>query len=175
METTGLDPAGCRVIELALVPFNMGAEVKKFARLFGQKEPLSQEISNITGITDAMLEHKAEFSQSCDEVSDLIKQAEFIVAYNARFDRHFVESEFARSGKTLPVRPWIDPFIFICEFDRFKRGKKLSDAALRWGIELKGAHRAENDAQAAGELLLKMADKIDGQSLNQVEALQKLL
>lgn len=174
VETTGLDAASNRIIELAIVPFNMTDDVKPFSQLFSVGENLSHEIVQITGITDDMLKGKPGFNEHADECLKLIRRASYLVAYNAKFDRPFLESELARVGKVLPDIPWIDPFVFICEFDRFKRGKKLSDAARRWGVNLENAHRAQADAEAAGNLMLKMADKVDCHTIDQVLDKQKL-
>jgi DNA polymerase III epsilon subunit family exonuclease len=175
VETTGLEAASNRIIELALVPYNFPDEVRPFCQLFSVGEDLSPEIVQITGISDAMLKNQPAFAEHADECLRLMAKASFIVAYNAKFDRPFLESEMARLRKVLPDIPWIDPFVFICELDRYKRGKKLADAAKRWGVSLENAHRALADAQAAGELMLKMADKIDCSTLEELIARQKIL
>jgi DNA polymerase III subunit epsilon len=173
VETTGLDASSNRVIELALVPFNM-PNLKPFSQLFCVEAPLPQEIIHITGISDDMLKDQPGFATCADKCLQLMKQASFVVAYNAKFDRPFLESEMARVGKVLPNIPWIDPFVFICEIDRFKRGKKLSDVSKRWGISHGNAHRALADAQAAGELILKLSDKISCHTLNELIIKQKI-
>lgn len=173
VETTGLDPASNRIIELALVPFNMGAS-QSFSSLFSIDGLLPKEIINITGISDDMLKGQPSFLEKADQVLSLLKDVPFIVAYNAKFDRPFVESEFARVNRALPDIPWVDPYIFVCEFDRYKRGKKLTDAAKRWGVSLENAHRAQDDAKAAGELILKMADKIGVNDLSDLLNQQKI-
>jgi|GEM_PF-1934164 len=174
VETTGLDAASHRIIELAIIPFNMSDDIKPFCQLFSVGENLPQEIVQITGITDAMLVGQPQFSEWADKCLQMLTKASFLVAYNAKFDRPFLESELARLGKVLPEMPWIDPFVFVCELDRYKRGKKLSDAARRWGVNLENAHRARADAHAAGNLLLKMADKISAHSMEELLAKQKL-
>lgn len=173
VETTGLDPAGHRIIELALVPFNM-PQKNGFSSLFSIDFPLPREITSITGISDAMLNGQPSFKEKAPEMLALIKNAPFIVAYNAKFDRPFVESELARHNIALPDVPWLDPYIFICEFDRYKKGKKLGDAAKRWGVTLGNAHRAEDDARAAGELMLKLAKNIALDSLSDLLERQKI-
>lgn len=175
VETTGLDAASNRVIELAMVPFNMPDEVKGFSSLYSIGETLPPEITGITGISDAMLKNQPAFAELADECIKLMRRASFVVAYNAKFDRPFLESEMARIGRVLPEVPWVDPFVFICELDRFKRGKKLADSAKRWGVSLENAHRATADAQAAGQLLMKMAEKIECHSLEELLAKQKIL
>lgn len=174
VETTGLDAAANRIIELAIVPFNMPDDVKPYCQLFSVSESLPHEIVQITGISDDMLRGKPSFAECADTCLQMLTRASFLVAYNAKFDRPFLESEMARAGKVLPDLPWIDPFVFICELDRYKRGKKLSDAARRWGVNLENAHRAHADAEAAGNLMLKMADKLDCHSFDELLSKQKL-
>lgn len=173
VETTGLDAASCRVIELAIVPFNSQNGV--FSQLFSIGEALPHEITQITGITDDMLKGQPSFHEKALEIVEQLKKVDFIVAYNAKFDRPFLESELARANISLPDIPWVDPYIFICELDRYKKGKKLSDAAQRWGVSLDNAHRAQADARAAGELMQKISEKIEAQSLLDLLAQQKIL
>lgn len=175
VETTGLDPAFNQVIEIALVPFNMGLEPKKFDQLVSVPEPLPPEIIQITGINDAMLKGKPNFGEIAKDLLACMSGAEYIVAYNAKFDRPFIESELARYGFTLPDIPWIDPYVFVCDVDKYKKGKKLVDAAKRWGIELKNAHRAYDDAKAAGDLLIKMKEAIGSMSLCELRKKQTVL
>lgn len=173
VETTGLDPAGDRIIELALVPFNR-PQGHSFSSLFSIGTPLPSEITGITGISDEMLKGQPSFKEKADEILALMEKTPFIVAYNAKFDRPFVESEFARINKAMPEVPWIDPYVFICEFDRYKKGKKLTDATKRWGVTLGQAHRAFDDAKAAGDLLLKLVDTIGLNTLEEVLEQQKI-
>ena len=67
VETTGLDAASHRVIEIAFVPFNMPDEVKPFSRLFSVGEALPPEIVQITGISDAMLKNQPAFGEHADD------------------------------------------------------------------------------------------------------------
>lgn len=173
VETTGLDAASCRVIELGLVPFN-APHLQGMSQLFSINQALPKEIISITGITDDMLENQPQFHEKAEELLNQINQVDFIVAYNAKFDRPFIESELARIDMSLPDVPWIDPYIFIGELDRYKKGKKLIDAAQRWGISLENAHRAFDDAKAAGELLIKIGEKISATTLLELSHQQKI-
>jgi DNA polymerase-3 subunit epsilon len=173
VETTGLDAAANRVIEIALIPFNM-PELTSFSSLISVGESLPKEITSITGIDDDMLKDQPAFAELADKIINLVKKADFLVAYNAKFDKPFVESELARVKKILPDLPWVDPYVFVCELDRFKRGKKLKDSAVRWGVKLTNAHRAAGDALAAGELMLKIGEKIDPYLLTELIKQQTL-
>ncbi|MEM7495784.1 MAG: 3'-5' exonuclease [Myxococcota bacterium] len=164
-ETTGLDPQQNRIIEVAWVTLQGQRVLGSESRLCGIEEPLPEVTTQITGITQEMLAGKPPFVDHVDALLEAVKQAEFVVAYNADFDKRFLQAECARSGKTFPDKPWVDPYIFIREIDRYKRSKRLADAAARWGVVLEQAHRAESDAVAAAQLLIKLSERISCNSL----------
>ncbi len=171
-ETTGLDKTTHRVIEIAWVLFDARKEVACDARLCSIPEPIPDEITGLTGIHSSMLEGQPAFSAHIDAFLEAASKAAFLVAYNANFDRLFIEAEFARAGKTLPQFTWVDPCVYIRELDRYQKGKRLSDAAARWGVSLDGAHRALADAKAAGHLLLKLMPHLKVSSLSELITLQ---
>jgi len=173
-ETTGLDRKQHRVIELAWVHFQGTKEGASSAHLCHHEEPLPAEITNLTGITSDMVKDQQPFAAHIPAFLEAISKAAFIVAYNASFDRLFIESEFARAGIALPEKHWIDPCVFVREIDKFQKGKRLTDAALRWGVELDGAHRALADAKAAGKLLYKLAPHIPAFSLPELIVQQRV-
>jgi ATP-dependent DNA helicase DinG len=172
-ETTGLDRSLHRVIEVAWVMFENQIETSSNARLCGIEEALPSEIIKLTGIDDNMLQDQPPFEAHADELLEAMSKAQFVVAYNANFDKLFIEAEMKRVGKTLPDLPWIDPCTFIREIDRYQKGKKLSDAAARWGVELNGAHRAMADARATGLLLCKLVPHLKAAALPELVKMQE--
>lgn len=172
-ETTGLDKTQDRVIEVAWVMFQNQTEQFSQARLCSIDNALPSEITKLTGISDSMLQGQSPFAAHADDLINAMSKAEFIVAYNADFDRLFLEAEMARIGKKMPTLSWIDPCTFIREIDRYQKGKKLSDASARWGIELKDAHRAMADAKATGLLLYKLAPRLKPKTLTELVKMQE--
>jgi len=65
VETTGLDPRGDEIIELAMIPFTYGHDGTVYAVLepfHGYRQPakpIPEEITALTGIDDAMVEGQA--------------------------------------------------------------------------------------------------------------------
>ncbi len=55
------------------------------------KEPISLQITELTGITDAMVKDKAIDKEA---VAQFFKDVDIIVAYNATFDRPFFDKMF---------------------------------------------------------------------------------
>ncbi len=172
-ETTGLDRNNNRVIEIAWVLFQGRKELLSSSRLCRHDDPLPPEITGLTGITYEMVKDEKPFSHHVPDLIDALSQAAFVVAYNASFDKLFIEAEFARISQTIPQKHWIDPCVYIREIDRFQKGKRLTDATKRWGIELTDAHRAMADAKAAGLLLYKLAANLPAFTLPELIVLQK--
>ena len=173
VETTGLNKTKDRIIEIAWIIFCKGSVIAEKSYLCSVEEPIPTIITKITGISNKMLEGKLNFSSYVDELLMDMKKTSFFVAYNASFDVGFINEEFNRLDKKLPLKPWIDPFVFIKRFDRYKKGKKLTDATARWGIKLDNAHRALSDAKATGQLLYLLKDQINCHNLDMLYEKQK--
>ena len=168
-ETTGLHPQKDKIIEIAWVFCEGGHAISQGSHLINFQQALSQEVQKLTGINDNMLLYAPNWTQIMPEITALFEKSDFIVAYNADFDRRFIEHAFEREATELIKKPWVDPYVFIKDIDKYKKGKKLTDSARRWGIPLNGAHRALADAAATAALLLKMQGKIG------IHALESLL
>jgi DNA polymerase-3 subunit epsilon len=97
IETTGLDPARDKIIDLACLPFHFSSEGVVYDVLPGYAGfedpglPLPNEVVGLTGITDDQLR-----GQKLDDqiVSALATPANLVIAHNARFDRRFLERRF---------------------------------------------------------------------------------
>lgn len=92
VETTGLDPQKDEIIEVGAILFNMPSPgkaniVEMMGALRQPSQPLSPEISKLTGLSD---EDLAGQSIDWQRVGELFAKAEIIVAHNARFDRSFL-------------------------------------------------------------------------------------
>lgn len=105
VETTGLDPERHEIIELAMVPFAYSKDGRIFTieepfhGLQEPKEPISAEITAITGITQEMVA-----GQELDPaaVDAFVKDVDLIVAHNAAFDRRFLE----RYSPISEIKSW---------------------------------------------------------------------
>ena len=151
LETTGLNPDLHEIIEIGMVPFTYGREgqiysiEEPYSKLREPSEPISEEITMITNITNDLVQGK---TIDPDEVFDFVKQAGLIIAHNASFDRVFLEKfspDFAEKSWACSMSqiPWKEE-----GFD----GKRLSHIAASLGF-FYDAHRAIEDCYAGIEVL----------------------
>ena len=189
VETTGLDPDADRVCEVAAVRF---VPLFPGARATGWKIdrtrvspinpgcPIPPECTEIHGVTDEIAAGSPKFAEVWPDVLAMYEAPEgtagvLTCAYAALFDRGFLTREHKRNGFTSEQAPigmrgrWLDPLPPVQRIDRFVKGPKrhrLLETSKRWGLPFDGAHRAEDDAIAAGQILTseKMARELVGLS-----------
>ncbi len=153
-ETTGLKDTEDKIIELGIVAFEfnpMTAEIIRITERYNGFEdpgsPLSQEIKDITGITDEMVTGQA-FDD--DQVCSLAEKATLVIAHNAAFDRKFVEARYP----TFTKLPW------ACTVSQIDWNlERISSRTLEYLLYKCGgysinAHRALDDAEGLLGLIL---------------------
>ena len=126
-ETTGLHPKKDRIIEIAWVFCEGGHAIAQGSYLLSSEKTLSVEVQKLTGINDEMLGFAPSWIEVMPEITALFEKSTFIVAYNADFDRRFIEHAFQREHKEPVTKPWVDPYVFVKDIDKYKKGKKLVD------------------------------------------------
>lgn len=151
VETTGLDGADDRIIELALQRFRFDEaghiiEVGE-PRVWREDPgwPLDPSITRLTGLTDADLAGQAIDEQMA---CFLLASADVIFAHNAAFDRPHVE----RRLPPIAGRPWACTCNDLDWRELGFEGKSLSYLVVQCGWFYE-AHRAEGDVLATLYLL----------------------
>ncbi|MBT0571201.1 DNA polymerase III subunit epsilon [Curvibacter sp. CHRR-16] len=166
-ETTGLDTANDRIIELAMlrvaVDMRTGlpvGDVQVYDGLEDPDIPITEAVTSITGIRAEDVQ-----GQQLDEarIANLLDGADVVIAHNAAFDRPFVE-------RRLPPFAQVNWACSLADVDWKASGLKsarLEDLAAHHGW-FYAAHRAEVDCHA---LLAVLA----ATSLTENTALQHVL
>lgn len=143
-------------------------KLRELSTLIRPARPLSDRperkggktITQITGITNAMLEKAPVFGEVYDEIFPFIESAPLIIAQNASFDREMLDIEAQRLGTTID---W-PPIICTVEQTVHYLGYRLSLAALHehlLGEKFPGAHRAKADTEALLRCCLEMKKRGD--------------
>jgi DNA polymerase-3 subunit epsilon len=156
-ETTGLDPRTHEIIELAMVPFRYGLDGVVYEILvpfhgFRQPaEPIPPEVTELTGIDDAMVAGK---SIDIKSVTSAVAPVDLVIAHNATFDRRFLE----RFCPTFSTKPWACSMSEVDWKAEGHESAKLAGLAAGAGF-FYDKHRATNDCLAAIELLAEPLPK----------------
>ncbi|WP_162199225.1 3'-5' exonuclease [Aurantiacibacter gangjinensis] len=151
-ETTGLAVEHHQIIELcmAVVLVNDAGRIAAVevvrSGLVDPGHPLTAEIAELTGLTDQDL---AGRSIDEEQVAEMLASCDGVVAYNAAFDRPFVEKMIDRHvpvpwGCAMADMPWRK-----LGFESGPQGYLLNQA----GYYMPSAHRAKDDVLALIQLL----------------------
>jgi DNA polymerase-3 subunit epsilon len=150
-ETTGLDPANDRIIEVAVQRFAFDGrhkitEVEKSRSwLEDPRQPLPEKIARLTGISERDLAGK-KFDDLA--IVGLMRGADIVIAHNAAFDRPFIDRRF----------PQLRDLSWACSLSQLEwqdlgfDGRALGHLLLQSGRFFEG-HRAGNDTNALTTLL----------------------
>lgn len=171
-ETTGLDHANDRVIEMAAIRVVNGQIARSFNTLVRFDGVLSPKITEITGITSDMLIGGMEEKDAFITLRRIMGPDTLLVAHNAAFDLQFLHHAMQRiAGKTF-ANPFIDTLTI--SRDRHPFPHRLEPMCVRYGNKLDGAHRAFNDVMGTWELLKALhAEEPADRWLNQLRYLKK--
>ena len=119
-------------------------------------EPIPEEVSNLTHITDAMVADANPAEIEIPKLLEFIGGAAF-AAHNAKFDYSFLTEECSRLGIEIHM-PVIDTLEFSRRMYPSLKSHRLGAVCKSLGISLKNAHRAVHDARATAHMLNRMLD-----------------
>lgn len=158
LETTGVNLATDRIIEIAIVKVLPDGKRSAKRKLINPQMPISKQSSDIHGITNEMVKDAPTFKDVAQELKQMLDGCD-IAGYNSnRFDIPMMVEEFLRA-----------------EVDFDMKGRKLIDvqnifhrmeqrtlsAAYKFYCNkiLEGAHSAEIDATATHEILIAQLER----------------
>ena len=150
-ETTGLDAAVGKIVEIGGVKFDRRGIIARYNVLINPQMPMPEEAGKVNGITNAMLKDKPVIAAVFPDFLEFIGTG-ILVAHNAPFDINYVNTELARAEKPLLTNKVVDTRIFAKEVFPGLSSYALQDLAVQFGITALEAHRAEDDARVCMEL-----------------------
>jgi DNA polymerase III subunit epsilon len=151
VETTGGWASGDRITEIGAVKIRNHQIVDEWHSLINPQRAIPAKITQITGITNAMVRDAPVFSEVADSFMLFMGDGIF-VAHNVNFDYGFMRHDYERLDRRFR-------FPKLCTVAGMRRrypGHKsygLGKLCELYGIELETHHRALCDARATGHLL----------------------
>lgn len=168
LETTGLSKETDEITEIGAVKIKNGEIIERYSTFVNPKRPLSKEISNLTGITDEMLENAPEIKKVLPEFLDFCKDS-VLVAHNASFDTGFIRAKSEHLGMGAVNNTILDTLELSRSLLPELKHHKLNHICSALKVDLKGHHRAVNDAEATAEVLLKFFDMLKEKGLSNID------
>ena len=151
VETTGLSPVANELIEVSAIKYNGNEKLETFSTLIKPKARIPYHITNITGITNDMVEDSPTIEEVMPDLIEFVGNST-IVAHNANFDYSFIQNY---SNNSFSKNTLID----IVQIGRRLYPKlpnhKLGTIAKHIGIEEDCFHRAEFDCECCARIYMK--------------------
>lgn len=154
LETTGINPSTCRIVELGIQIMEEWVPTDtSFRFLINPTEPIPPHVAEIHGITDADIADAPTFADLAPTISQLLYPCDLAGFNILRFDLPVLAAEFARTD--IDFDPYADRnLIDACAIFHQREPRTLS-AAHRFylGDDFEDAHSAVADAQATARVL----------------------
>jgi len=154
IETTGGSANNSKITEIAVIITDGKEILDSYESLDDPGIHIPNFITNLTGITNQMVEGAPDFNHIAQRVSELLNDKIF-VAHNVNFDYSFVKKQLDEAG--FPIT---DKKMCTVKYSRKvtpgHKSYSLANNCLRLGITNNAAHRAMGDTKATTILLHKL-------------------
>lgn len=145
-ETTGIDIEKDRVVEIGAIKFDRSGIISRMNVLINPGMPIPPDASKVNNITDEMLQDKPPMEAVIHDFLRFIKN-NILVIHNAKFDIGMMDSELKRLGASGLTNKVVDTLVFAREVYPGLKTYALQKLAELFNINVKDAHRAEDDAR----------------------------
>ncbi|MEJ6735839.1 MAG: 3'-5' exonuclease [Flavobacteriales bacterium] len=158
LETTGLNIATDRIVEISIVKILPNGEKEIKTELINPTIPISQESIEIHGITEEKIKDKATFKEIASDIDAFIKDCDLAGFNSNRFDVPLLAEEFLRAGIDFNVtdRKLVDVQNI---FHKMEQRTLVAAYKFYCAKDLTNAHSAEADTTATYEILEAQIEK----------------
>jgi len=163
IETTGGRAERDRITEIAIILHDGEKVVDTFSTLINPCCKIPSNITQLTGITDAMVANAPPFFEVAKRILELTENAVF-VAHNVRFDYGFVKAAFKDLGYNYQRETLCTVRMSRATFKGLP-SYSLGNLCNSLDIRIENRHRAMGDAQATAILLGKIFEKQKDENL----------
>lgn len=156
LETTGLEAKRDKIIEIGAIHVVDGREIASFHSMVNPHRRLKEQVTELTGITEDMVENAPDIGDIIEGVAEFCGQAP-LLGHGIMFDYSFLKRAAVNHG--IPFeKNGIDTLRLCRHFLPEDQPKNLSAACDFLGIRRKMSHRALEDARDAHYLYQRLAE-----------------
>lgn len=141
IQTTGVDEAKDKIVEISLLKINPDGTEQTGTRLVNPGISIPKEVSELNGITDSMVADKPKFEEIAPKLFEFMKDSDLAGFNIVNFDLKFLITEFGRAGvefmsfgrnivDTSLIQQKMEPRDFRSTLARFTEHVLSSDTAI---------------------------------------------
>ena len=158
LETTGVDTAKDRIVEISMVKVMPNGDEIVRTRLINPQMHIPEEATAIHGITDDDVKEQPTFAQIAKSLSQFIEGCDFGGFNSNRFDLPMLVEEFLRAGVDVDFknRKFVDVQNI---FHKMEQRTLVAAYKFYCDKDLTDAHSAEADTRATYEVLKAQLDR----------------
>ncbi|MCK8816485.1 PolC-type DNA polymerase III [Natroniella sulfidigena] len=157
LETTGFNPHSDQIIEIGAVKLEGGEVVDTYQTFINPERSIPAKITELTGITDQMVELAPQLEVAIEQFLDFIGEAT-LVAHNLSFDLGFIEDKLRRLGKNKLTNTALDTLNLSRALLPELKSYKLNKLAKKFDKDLENHHRAIDDATVTAEIFTELIE-----------------
>lgn len=158
-ETTGLDKAFDRIVEIAAIRYMNGREVDKFVTLVNPQTPIPAEAQAVHHISNRMVANAPTEEVAIPQLIDFIGDS-LLVGHNVNFDVGFLEIAAQRCGQIVKYN-YIDTISVSKKLFSGLPNYKLGTIAQSMNFDTSKLHRAEADVRVCAEIMTVALDSLE--------------
>ncbi|MGL4582461.1 MAG: exonuclease domain-containing protein [Flavobacterium sp.] len=160
LETTGIDVARDRVVEIAILKVFPNGNKESKTWLVNPERPIPAQSTAIHGITDEKVANEPTFKDLAPLIYNMIKDSDLAGFNSDRFDIPLLAEELLRSGVDFEMGNRVSVDI---QTIFHKKEERTLSAAYRFycNATLENAHSADADTNATYEILKAQLDRYD--------------
>jgi len=159
IETTGLSSEYDEIIEVSAIKISDNIKVGSFSSLINPNRDISPFITELTGITNKMVQGKPTIAEAIPALHEVIGN-NILVGHNVNFDINFLYDRYEKYS-TLPLENrFIDTMRISRKLHTDLARHRLADIADYYQIDLTGSHRSMRDCEITNQCFQKMKNDI---------------
>ena len=161
LETTGLDLAKARIIQISYIKVNPDGSEERDNKLINPEEPIPPFITQLTGVTDEDVKDKPTFKEIAAKLAEKFTGCDFAGFNSNGYDIPLLAEEFLRAGIDFDFSKcrMIDAMNIFRKMERRNLASAYKFYCGRKMEEDFEAHRADQDTEATYRVLMGELDK----------------
>lgn len=144
IETTGLDPRYCEIIELGAIRYREGVEETRFQSLVKPVEGISDFIEKLTGITNEMVSDAPALKDILPEFRSFVGN-DVVLGHNVNFDINFIYDAAISCNLSPFSNDYADTMLLSRLIFKDEHKHRLVDVCNRLNVSQPEEHRAIAD------------------------------